>query len=110
MSGIYIKGMEMPKNCLDCPCCGDLEVYCKLGCEINLALAAMYVAHDCPLISVPDHERLINADALKEWVENWFRMNRNYHPYAKSNNIPITELYDILERMPTIIPVEESEI
>lgn len=51
--------------------------------------------------------RLIDADALKEWVENWFTMNRYYHPYAKSNNIPIPELYDLLERMPTIdaVPV-----
>ena len=48
--------------------------------------------------------RLIDADALKEWVENWFVMNRNYHPYAKSNDIPITELYDILERMDAVAP------
>jgi ABC-type proline/glycine betaine transport system substrate-binding protein len=31
-------------------------------------------------------------------------MNRNWHPYSKSNNIPITELYDILERMPSSQP------
>ena len=46
--------------------------------------------------------RLIDEKELKEWVENWFEVNRYYHPYSKSNNIPITELYDILEHMPTI--------
>lgn len=46
--------------------------------------------------------RLIDADELKEWVENWFEKNRYYHPHSKANNIPIPELYDILERMPTI--------
>ncbi len=46
--------------------------------------------------------RLIDVSVLKEWVENWFTKNRFYHPYAKDNNIPITELYDILEQMPTI--------
>lgn len=46
--------------------------------------------------------RLIDADALKEWIENWFVKNAYYHPYSKSNNIPIPELYDILERMPTV--------
>lgn len=46
--------------------------------------------------------RLINADELKEWVENWFEKNRYYHPHSKANNIPIPELYDILERMPTV--------
>lgn len=45
---------------------------------------------------------LIDADELKEWVENWFTKNKHYHPYSKSNDIPINELYDILEQMPTI--------
>lgn len=45
--------------------------------------------------------RLIDVSVLKEWVENWFTKNRFYHPYAKNNNIPITELYDILEQMPS---------
>lgn len=46
--------------------------------------------------------RLIDANELKEWVENWLVMNAYYHPYSKSNNIPIPELYDILGRMPTV--------
>ncbi len=45
--------------------------------------------------------RLIDANTLKEWVENWFTKNQFYHPYAKNNNIPITELYDMLEQMPS---------
>lgn len=45
--------------------------------------------------------KYIYTDELKSWVENWFYMHKNYHPYSKSNNIPITELYDILERIPT---------
>ena len=48
--------------------------------------------------------RLIDVSTLKEWVENWFTKNRFYHPYAKNNNIPIPELYDILEQMPTAQP------
>lgn len=49
---------------------------------------------------------LIDKKELKEWVENWFYQNKYYHPYSKSNNIPCSELYDILERMPTINAVE----
>ena len=45
--------------------------------------------------------RYIDVSELKEWVENWFTMNRYYHPYAKNNNIPTTELYDILEQLPS---------
>lgn len=50
---------------------------------------------------------LISKSEEREWVENWFVMNSRYHPYAKKNTIPIGELYDILERMPTIdaVPV-----
>ena len=48
--------------------------------------------------------KLIDVSVLKEWVENWFTKNRFYHPYAKNNNIPITELYDILEQMPAARP------
>lgn len=48
--------------------------------------------------------KLIDVNVLKEWVENWFTKNRFYHPYAKNNNIPITELYDILEQMPSAQP------
>lgn len=50
--------------------------------------------------------RLIDEAELKEWVENWFYQNKYYHPYSKSNDIPCNELYDILERMPTIDAVE----
>jgi hypothetical protein len=45
--------------------------------------------------------RLIDVSELKEWIKNWFTKNRLYHPYAKNNNIPITELYDILEQLPS---------
>ena len=93
MSGIYISGMEKPKNCLDCPCCGDLEVYCKLGCEINLALAAMYIAHDCPLIPVPEHGRLVDADALVTELEK----------FCKDNWV-----YNTVSHMPTIIPADKE--
>lgn len=52
---------------------------------------------------------LISRQELREWVANWFEKNRHYHPYSKSNNIPITELYDILEHLPTIDPVKHGE-
>ena len=48
--------------------------------------------------------KVIDVNVLKEWIENWFTKNRFYHPYAKNNNIPITELYDILEQMPSAQP------
>ena len=67
---VYIKGMEMPTSCGECELCacyvfedGTEEYY---RCPIT-----MYPIHDfderhehCPLVPVPDHGRLIDADAL----------------------------------------------
>ena len=52
--------------------------------------------------------RLIDKKELKEWIENWATMNKYYHPYSKSNNIPINELYDILEQMPAIDVIDDE--
>lgn len=49
--------------------------------------------------------RLVDVSMLKEWIENWFTINRYYHPYSTNNKIPKTELYDIIEQIPTIRPV-----
>lgn len=46
--------------------------------------------------------RLISVNALKEWIENWFVKAVYWLPYNKSNNISIPDLYNILEKMPTI--------
>ena len=43
--GVYIKGMEMPKNCLECP-----------------LVVCLSVESDCPLVPVPPHVRLIAED------------------------------------------------
>lgn len=62
MSGIYIKGMEMPKT-------GTvIAIYRTKG--------KFYAAQNgktCPLISVPDHGRLIDADVLRDSIDdpNW---------------------------------------
>ena len=63
MSGVFIPGMEMPKNCCECPV--NMEL-CKRGYKYLLAHMELYDrrADDCPLIAVPDHGRLIDADAL----------------------------------------------
>lgn len=52
--------------------------------------------------------RLIDANELMEWVKSWQKMDHYYLPYEKRNDIPISELEDIIERMPTVeaVPVE----
>ena len=56
---VCIKGMEMPRHCGEC----GIE-WC--GLWKKLIIAGMSIAKsrpaDCPLVEVPDHGRLIDAD------------------------------------------------
>lgn len=67
MSGVYIKGMEMPRNCGECPLSGDW--YCNALPSIPAwhkeyvsSLTAKTRMDRCPLIPVPEHGTLIDAD------------------------------------------------
>lgn len=60
---ILIKGMEMPKDCFRCP----LSVLNgeRLFCEVTKdEVVRAKRASDCPLVELPPHGRLIDADAL----------------------------------------------
>lgn len=54
--------------------------------------------------------RLIDADALNDlisrqeaiaWVNNILDVIRYYHPHSKSRNVPIDNVIDALERVPS---------
>lgn len=74
MSGVYIPGMKMPYDCPACPAAHWNAASCFTGCEIvpgkRYAMADPDYAFSseppdwCPLVPVPDHGRLIDADAL----------------------------------------------
>ena len=69
--GVYIKGMEIPKSCADC------ALY-RFGCTMEAKCWNMCAASGkdldnlfdigvpvwCPLVPVPEHGRLIDADIL----------------------------------------------
>lgn len=63
---VLIKGMELPKNCEVCPLnfyeCALLE---KSSEEIMQYFGGDSRHPDCPLVEVPKHGRLIDADMLK---------------------------------------------
>lgn len=62
---ILIK-MEMPKNCDDCPFCATIpRAYTTLAyCFLQKGKPNQ---DDCPLIHIPPHGRLIDADAFMEY-------------------------------------------
>ena len=67
--GVYIKDMEMPTRCGRCDMCikeadGDIDYHyecCITAARIGNLGEKM---EDCPLVPVPAHGRLIDADAF----------------------------------------------
>ena len=73
MSGVYIKGMEMPSCCAECrfldergdyPCC----IITDEQRGYNFRTRELRMPH-CPLIHAPNHGRLIDADFFVERME-----------------------------------------
>lgn len=125
---ILIKGMEMPKSCGDCKAfvcyrqwAGDVGD-CFCGITKNDAKAKEKNA-DCPLVPVPKHGRLIDADAFAAEMKKRQDACAAWRDDIKNGGGYGTELYYradsflgamcetklTLDKMPTIIPAEEGE-
>ena len=67
MSDISIRGMEMPKNCGNCPLRKSNEdrIWCSIvGKYIVFETEFDGRRPDCPLVELPPHGNLIDKDAL----------------------------------------------
>jgi hypothetical protein len=97
---IFIKGMEMPKSCAECPV--NMNI-CKRGYKYLLAHMELYDqrANDCPISSVPPHGRLIDADALIVDL-----MDRGVESLQTDD---WHEIQKAVADAPTIIPAEEGK-
>lgn len=91
--GVYIRGLKAPKSCWGCYM--HLDV---LKCPVQTEEEAMRYCScrhkDCPIVSVPPHGSLKDADKLVREIESvcgthWTTM--------------------VIKRDPTIIPAEEGE-
>ena len=96
---VLIKGMEMPTNCLDCPfmVSSDGDNCILQSAEANANFENWeQMKTGCPIIPVPPHGRLIDADALKE---NWC--------VTELGN-KVVEVIEI-DAAPTIIPADQAK-
>ena len=100
--GVYIKGMEMPKVA------GRLEAVIQIHKD-GSAIIAVSPAEDeigywkeYPLLPVPDHGRLIDADALYEECTpiGWDGKSRSDYVCAITGNQ--------IKNAPTIIPADKE--
>lgn len=97
MSDLLIRGMEMPTTCGKCKIKNAIE--CN---RWKLVRSVVLDRHrDCPLIPVPPHGRLIDADALDADLERQDMHTGEWDAVGFS--------IEEIENAPTIIPAEEGE-
>ena len=101
---ILIKGMEMPRNCWECKFSSEYDVVngTALGCLITMKTKEKDlkpIPDWCPLIEVPPHGRLIDADALLA-SENQHYEYRSDSFYVETRTI---------ELAPTVIPADKEK-
>lgn len=110
---VLIKGMEMPVTCCHCPLMGydpDREWYDSMArtgahvCVLTGELIDNTKREDhCPLVHVPEHGRLIDADAELERLKHCMFQS----DMATTTAVGMYEKW--LKNTPTIIPAEEGE-
>ena len=117
---IYIKGMEMPEICDMCPLLAFIEededhdafCYCilsnwKKSCTpdpMTIREVRRFRRLDCPLIEVPPHGKLIDADALENEAQmRLLECNKYDNQFQKPY-----EVMRAIALVPTIIPAEKD--
>ena len=103
--GVYIKGMEMPRNCIEC----RFENF--NNCDVlDKRVESVDVPHWCPLIEVPPHGRLIDGDALAKDIDKAYdELNNGKDLPFRERTVAYVFAQKIISHAPTIIEAEEGE-
>ena len=99
---IYIKGMEMPENCTVCPIRswnGEDDI-CPFSKVEALSIGRQA---KCPLVEIPPHGRLIDADELFQLLDGGYDVDMDELPETKA------ALLEMIANAPTIIPADKEE-
>ena len=115
MSGIYIPGMEMPKNCHDCPLCFFRRCLAD-GVDLTEKETRPHAERReaCTLIPVPEHGRLGDLDAIVGEIQNAID-NISYSYLYKTREAQCARergmefAKDIVLYAPTVIPPSKEE-
>lgn len=111
---VLIPGMKMPESCSVCKLSATMEqdeLVCKL---LNCYASDADRETECPLIEIPPHGRLIDADELMKKIFGsslggleWFEL-----VLTKDKNELQTALFYLpimFNSVPTIIPADKEE-
>lgn len=98
--GVYIPNMKFPQNCDECDllydCCACGVTHKRMDFE---TMDRVRNPH-CPLVPVPPHGRLIDADELEKRA----RAVKNFE-----NQESLVVVLGGIKCAPTIIPAEEAQ-
>ena len=110
---ILIKGMKMPKCCVKCEWHeyygGDYDWVhaCRRTGTMSIENAETERANDCPLVEIPEHGRLIDADA---YCEDLLEEAHRVWGLLKPETIErINRTVDDLKNYPAVVEAEGSE-
>ena len=111
---VLVKGMEMPKSCSACPMLDwDLDyIKCKVTGRHFKVKEEPFGARrvdDCPLVPVPPHGRLIDADALRQTMyHEAFETDSPMQKWDSGCWIRYKMFENAEETAPTIIPTDKD--
>ena len=113
--GIYIKGMKMPSCCMFCPIsnasgCGMMNPPVLMTSKEMLADRPDW----CPLVPVPPHGRLIDADEAISPMEKTFEdFDETFKGFPKPERKFVKGIQNgfikYIKDQPTVIPAEEEQ-
>ena len=108
---IYIKGMEMPKSCYKCPLRrrDGMDIVCPVAHE-RFSVADVnildYRLDNCPLIPVPPHGRLIDAD---DFFKRLMEKDRTFSFHLDGMFVDISDMNELLSSLEPVIEAEGAE-
>ena len=92
---IYIPHIGMPRNCQECFICTRCNGICDIADEVEYSVLKR--PDGCSLIEVPEHGRLVDADALP-WISG-----------ENEKGVPVFLLLKAtVDSLPTIIPADKE--
>ena len=94
---VLIKGMDMPENCFQCPCLDGEYCVCQAVDSYEKIESIKFRPPYCPLVEVPKHGRLVDADAIRKDIDKQ-RPSRKYED---------AWALTIIDFAPTVIESEE---
>ena len=119
---IFIKGMDMPENCGKCRFAGvcvvhSVEEWPDLESIMFNEVIGVEGKRDpdCPLVEVPAHGRLVDADAFSEEMKKrqdaaleWRDDAKDEMTAARADAVLsfLCEVKLTLDKLPTVIPEE----